>query len=97
MAKKINHGSGAGRGSHVASQCLRSGQRRHRQYIDRHRSAGRARGTWNTKQWVDPAARASDEYCYSWKHQSHPIPKEFDTANACNSTERAGLPEIVGC
>src|SRR3981081_1777609 len=26
-----------------------------------------------------------------------PHPKEFDTANACNSTERAGLPEIVGC
>jgi hypothetical protein len=81
--------------AHFATQCLRSGQRGHRQYIDRHRSTGRARGTWNTEQWLDPATRSSDEHSHNRKQQSQPFPKEFDTANKCDSKERAGLSEIA--
>jgi hypothetical protein len=74
-----------------------AGKRGHRQYIDRHRSTGRARGTWNTKQRLDPATRGSDEHCNNRKHQSQPFPKEFHTANKCDSKECAGLSEIVAC
>ena len=65
--------------------------------IDRHRSAGRARGTWNTKQRLDPATRGSDEHCNNRKQQSQPFSKEFDTTNKCDSKERAGPSEIVAC
>src|SRR5450631_4906085 len=81
----------------VAAQRFRSGQRGHRQYIDRHRSTGRARGTWNTKQRLDPATRGSDEPSHNRKRQSQPFTKKFDTADKCDSKERAGLSEIVAC
>ena len=87
--QKINHGGGDGRGAHFATQCFCSGQRGHRQYIDRHRSAGRARGTWDTKQGMDPAARGSNESCYNRK-----LPKDSATAKKCDS-ECSGLPEVA--
>ena len=87
--QKINHGGGDGRGAHFATQCFCSGQRGHRQYIDRHRSAGRACGTWDTKQGMDPAARGSNESCYNRK-----LPKDSATAKKCDS-ECSGLPEVA--
>jgi hypothetical protein len=93
--QEIDRNCGVGSGSHFATQCLRSGQRGHRQYIDRHRSTGRARGTWNAEQRLDPATRGSDEHSHNRKQQSQPFPKEFDTANKCDSKERAELSEIV--
>jgi hypothetical protein len=60
-------------------------------------STGRARGTWNTEQRLDPATRGSDEHSHNREQQSQPFPKEFDTANKCDSKERAGLSEIVAC
>jgi hypothetical protein len=94
-AKKSIIAVASAAGSHFATQCLRSGQRGHRQYIDRHRSTGPARGTWNTKQRLDPATQGSDEHSNSRKHQSQPFTKEFDTANKCDSKECAGVSEII--
>jgi hypothetical protein len=39
-----NHSCSVGRDCHFATECVRLGQCGHRQYIDRHRSAGRSRG-----------------------------------------------------
>jgi hypothetical protein len=95
MAKKSIRGVGSG--SHCSTRRFRPGKRGHRQYIDRNRSAGRPRGTWNTKPRPDPATRSSDKHCDNRKRQSQPFSKEFDTANKCGSKERAGLSEIVAC
>jgi hypothetical protein len=81
----------------VAAQRFRSGQRGHRQHIDRHRSTGRARGTWNTKQRLDPAPGAATNTATTGSANLSPSPKKFDTANECDSKERAELSEIVAC
>ena len=93
----FNYGGAACCGSHCSTRRFRSGQRGHRQYINRHRGPGRPRGTRNTKQRLDPATRGSDEHSHNRKQQSQPFPKEFDTANKCDTKERAGLSKIVAC
>jgi hypothetical protein len=50
--------------------------------------AGRPRGTWDTKERLDAAARGSDEHD-NREQQSHAIAEGFDSAAKC-----PGLPEV---
>ena len=88
----IDCGRRTGRCAHFARCCHCTRQRGHGQHFNRHWGAGRPRGTWDTKERLDAAARGSDEHD-NREQQSHAIAEEFDSAAKCPGLP--GVPQMM--